>query len=206
VYRPSRLDPQVPIEDTVGAIADLVKAGYVRYVGLSEVGPETVRRAHAVHPIVDVQLEYSLISRDIEAKLLPALRELGISVTAYGVLSRGLLAGSRPGPRDFRARMPRFTGDNGEKNRALSATLASLAARRGCTASQLAIAWAMSGGDDIVPVLGARTVAQLTETLGALSVTLTASERAELEAALPPSAVAGTRYDPRQMAMLDSER
>jgi aryl-alcohol dehydrogenase-like predicted oxidoreductase len=207
IYRPGRLDPAVPIEDTIGAIADLVKAGYVRAIGLSEVGADTVRRAHAVHPIADVQLEYSLVSRAIEAKLLPALAELGIGVTAYGVLSRGLLSGSRPaGPGDYRAHLPRFTGDNRAANQRLVDALAALAAEKGVTASQLAIAWVLSRGPSIVPLVGARTRAQLAESLGALSFTLTPAELARLEAAVPADAVAGTRYDAHQMRILDSER
>lgn len=205
IYRPGRLDPQVPIEDTVGAIADLVKAGYVRHIGLSEVGLETVKRAAAVHPICDVQLEYSLVSRGIEDKLLPGLRALGIGVTAYGVLSRGLLAGSEPkGQRDYRAWLPRFTGENAERNRAVVATLEGLAQRKGVSATQVAIAWVLSRGEDIVPLVGARTRAQLSASLAAREVKLTAGERAELETAA--AAVAGTRYDAGQMQVLDSER
>ncbi|MEW5740004.1 MAG: aldo/keto reductase [Myxococcota bacterium] len=205
IYRPARLDPQVPIEDTVGAITDLVKAGYVRHIGLSEVGLETVKRAAAVHPICDVQLEYSLVSRGIEDKLLPGLRELGIGVTAYGVLSRGLLAGSQPkGPRDFRAWLPRFTGENAERNRPMVATLEGLAQRLGVSATQVAIAWVLSRGEDIVPLVGCRTRTQLSASLAALEVKLTASQCAELEQAA--AAVAGTRYDAGQMKVLDSER
>jgi len=206
IYRPARLDPNVPIEDTIGAIADLVRAGYVRHIGLSEVGPETIRRAYAVHPIVDLQIEYALVSRAPEAKIFPVLRELGIAVTAYGVLSRGLLSGSTmKGPADFRAHMPRFTGENGAQNRVLVETLQALAAARGVTASQLAIAWVLAPRDvTIVPTIGSRTRAQLDEALGALAITLSASERAELEAAVP--AVAGERYAPAQMKTLDSER
>jgi aryl-alcohol dehydrogenase-like predicted oxidoreductase len=213
VYRPARLDPAVPIEDTIGAIADLVTAGYVRHIGLSEVGVESIRRAQAVHPIADLQIEYSLISRTPEATIFPALRELGIGVTAYGVLSRGLLSGSKPAAAgDFRARLPRFAGEEGERNRQLVARLEALAASKGATASQLAIAWvlAQSSRDEsspaIVPVIGARTRAQLTESLDALPLALTADDLAQIEAALPASAIAGTRYDPHQMRMLDSER
>ena len=205
IYRPARLDPTVPIEDTIGAIADMVKAGYVRHIGLSEVGVETIRRAHAVHPIVDLQIEYSLVSRSPEAAIFPVLRELGIGVTAYGVLSRGLLSGSTPtGSADFRARLPRFSGEAGDTNRALIADLQGVAGGSGHSLSQLAIAWAMSKGDDIFPVIGARTRAQLTESLGALSVTLTAQQASMLERIA--AAIAGTRYDAHQMQMLDSER
>jgi aryl-alcohol dehydrogenase-like predicted oxidoreductase len=207
VYRLARLDPAVPIEETVGAIAELVKAGYVRAIGLSEVGAETVRRAQAVHPIADLQIEYSLVSRRPEAAIFPALSELGIGVTAYGVLSRGLLSGSRPAAKgDYRAHMPRFSGENRARNEALIASLRAVAAEKGVTPSQLAIAWVLAKGDTIVPVIGARTRPQLAEALGALSVTLSAADVARLEAAVPESAVAGTRYDERQMRMLDSER
>jgi len=208
IYRPARLDPNVPIEDTVGAIADLVKAGYVRQIGLSEVGPETIKRARAVHPIVDLQIEYSLISRGPEDKIFPLLRELGIGVTAYGVLSRGLLSGSTPrGPGDFRAYLPRFSGDNATKNAALVATLARIAADKRVTPTQLAIAWVLAKGATspaIVPVIGARTRAQLTESIGALSVTLTSDDLLAIESAIP--AAAGSRYADAQMKHLDSER
>ena len=207
IYRPARLDPTVPIEDTVGAIADLVKAGWVRAIGLSEVGVDTIRRAHKVHPIVDVQLEYALVSRSPEAKIFPALRELGIGVTAYGILSRGLLAGSLPAASgDFRARLPRFSGENLARNRQLVAALQALAADKGVKPAQLAIAWVMAKGDDIIPVIGARTRAQLADALGAVAVTLSAAEIARIEEAVPASAVAGDRYDAHQMRALDSER
>ena len=169
IYRLTRVDPGVPIEDTVGAIADLIHGGYVRFVGLSEAGAATVRRAHAVHAICDLQIEYSLVSRGIEKAILPAVRELGIAVTAYGVLSRGLLTGSQPrGGNDIRARLPRFTGANYEQNRQLIGALARLAAEKGATPAQLAIAWVLSRGSGIVPVIGARTRAQLADSLGAL--------------------------------------
>jgi aryl-alcohol dehydrogenase-like predicted oxidoreductase len=207
IYRPGRLDPAVPIEETIGGIADLVKAGYVRYIGLSEVGVETIRRAHAVHPITDLQIEYSLISRSPEEKILPALATLGIGVTAYGVLSRGLLSGWRPGAKgDFRAFLPRFREGNRERNQALVDTLQALAAEKGVRPAQLAIAWVLGKGRSIVPVIGARTRAQLEESLGALAITLSAEDFARIEAAIPPSAVAGTRYDENQMRNLDSEK
>ena len=207
IYRPGRLDPAVPIEETVGGIADLVKAGYVRAIGLSEVGPETIRRAHAVHPISDVQIEYSLISRGPESTIFPVLADLGIGVTAYGVLSRGLLSGSKPTSRsDFRAHLPRFTGENRERNQRLIDALQKLAAEKGVSASQLAIAWVLAKGPAIVPLTGARTRVQLTESLGALQVTLTPAELRRIEEAIPPSAVAGSRYDEHQMRILDSER
>ena len=207
IYRPGRLDPNVPIEDTVGAISELVKAGYIRAIGLSEVGPDTIRRAQAVHPISDLQIEYSLISRGPETKIFPLLTELGIGLTAYGVLSRGLLSGSKPNPKgDFRAFLPRFSGDNLQKNEQLVETLRSLAAAKGATASQLAIAWVLSKGPGIVPLIGARKRSQLSESLGALQVTLAAEDVRRIEAAIQPAAVAGTRYDEHQMRMLDSER
>jgi aryl-alcohol dehydrogenase-like predicted oxidoreductase len=207
IYRPSRLDPAVPIEETVGAIADLVKAGYVGAIGLSEMGLETIRRAHAVHPLCDLQIEYSLISRGPEANIFPLIAELGIGVTAYGVLSRGLLTGSTPAAQgDFRATLPRFTGENLERNRLLVETLQELAAEKGVRSSQLAIAWVLSKGENIVPLIGARTRAQLMESLGALKIELSQEEIARIEEAVPASAVAGTRYGEHQMRVLDSER
>jgi aryl-alcohol dehydrogenase-like predicted oxidoreductase len=207
IYRPSRLDPAVPIEDTIGTIAEMVKAGYVRAIGLSEVGPDTIRRAHAVHPIVDLQIEYSLISRTPEAQIFPLLQQLGIGVTAYGVLSRGLLSGSKPtAPTDFRAHLPRFKSENRDQNDRLVSVLRELANERGLQQSQLAIAWVLAKGRNIVPVIGARTRAQLAESLAALSARLAPADLARLEDAIAPSAVAGTRYDEHQMRMLDSEK
>lgn len=207
IYRPSRLDPAVPIEETVGAIAGLVKEGYVRYIGLSEVSAETVRRARAVHPIVDLQIEYSLVSRGIEGQILPSLRELGVGVTAYGVLYRGLLSGSRPaGSKDLRTHFPRFMNENVQRNARLVETLNDAAREQGITGAQLAIAWVLHQGGDIVPVMGSRTRKQLRETLGALKVKLSQEELKRIGEAVPAESVAGTRYDARQMAMLDSER
>jgi aryl-alcohol dehydrogenase-like predicted oxidoreductase len=207
IYRPARLDGTVPIEETVGAIADLVKAGYVRAIGLSEVGAETIRRAHAIHPIVDLQIEYSLISRGPEARIFPVLRELGIGVTAYGVLSRGLLTGSPLAAKaDLRAHMPRFVGENLARNRKLIDALNRLAAERGVAPAQLAIAWVLAKDSTIVPVIGARTRRQLDESLAALEIHLTAEEIARLEEAIPASEVAGSRYAEMQMRTLDSER
>jgi len=207
LYQPCRVDANIPIEDTVGAIADLVRAGYVRYVGISEASADSLRRASAVHPLAALQIEYSIVTRGIEARILPAARELGISVTAYGVLSRGLLSGSRPtDPRDFRAHLPRFSGENYQKNRRLFATLQEVAAAKNATPAQIAIAWVLSRGDDIVPLVGARRRSQLEDALGALELELLPQDLAELEKAIPPDAVAGTRYDDDQMRWLDSER
>ena len=206
IYRPARLDPAVPIEETVGAIAELVKGGYVRAIGLSEVGAETIRRAQAVHPITDLQIEYSLISRSPERAIFPLLRELGIGVTAYGVLSRGLLSGSTPGKGDYRAFLPRFRDENLARNRPLIDALGAAAAARDVTPSQLAIAWVLARGETIVPVIGSRTRAQLDEALGALAIQLTDDEIQQIERTVPAEAVAGTRYDEHQMKVLDSER
>jgi aryl-alcohol dehydrogenase-like predicted oxidoreductase len=207
IYRPGRLDPVVAIEDTIGAIADLIRAGHVRHIGLSEVGPETIRRAQAVHPIVDLQIEYSVISRRPEATIFPTLADLGIGVTAYGVLSRGLLSGSKPAARgDFRAVLPRFTATNRAQNDRLVARLQSLAREKNVSAPQIAIAWVLAKGRTIVPVIGARTRAQLTESLRAMDVELSAADVARIEEALPADAVAGTRYGEDQMRVLDSER
>ncbi len=208
VYRPARLDPQVPIEDTIGAISDLVKAGYVRQIGLSEVGPETIRRAHAVHPICDLQIEYSLMSRKPEQEIFPLLKELGIAVTAYGVLAHGLLSGkARPaGEGDPRAHLPWFKEGNFERNQKLAEALGEIAREKGATTSQLAVAWVLARGSGIIPVVGSRKRAQLRETLGALDMELSADDLAHIEQAVPVEAVAGTRYNEHLMRMLDSER
>lgn len=211
VYRPARLDSKVPIEETVGAIAEMVEAGHVRHIGLSEVGADTIRRAHAVHPIVDLQIEYSLISRGPEKDILPSCRELGIAVTAYGVLSRGLISGhwSRErdaGAGDFRAHSPRFQGENLEHNLGLVDALREIADERGVTVAQIAIAWVLGRGEDIVPLVGARRRDRLEEALGALDVELMADDLARIEDAVPPGAAAGSRYPEPQMAMLDSEQ
>jgi aryl-alcohol dehydrogenase-like predicted oxidoreductase len=206
IYRPARLDPNVPIEETIGAIADLIKAGYVRYAGLSEVGLDTIRRANAVSPICDLQIEYSLISRGPERKIFPVLKELGIGVTAYGVLSRGLLSGWVPAhPTDFRSRMPRFVAENLAQNHKIVDRLRQRAAERGISASQMAIAWVLAKSERIVPVMGARTRAQLAESLAALDVHLSPAEVAQIEQEIHPSLVAGDRYDRHHMKMLDSE-
>jgi pyridoxine 4-dehydrogenase len=210
IYRPARLDPNVPIEETVGAIAELVKAGYVRHIGLSEVSAATLRRAHAVHPISDLQIEYSMISRGIEAAILPAARELGIGVTAYGVLSRGLISGhwskGREGEQDFRGQLsPRFQGANLDTNLALVERMRSIAGEMGASVAQVAIAWVLAQGADIVPLVGARSRERLREALGAVQLVLSQADLAKLAEAMPPAAVAGARYNPQQLAHLDSE-
>jgi aryl-alcohol dehydrogenase-like predicted oxidoreductase len=211
IYRPARLDPDVPIEDTVGAIAELVEAGYVRHIGLSEVGADTLRRAHAVHPICDVQLEYSLLARSIEAAVLPACRELGVAVTAYGVMTRGLLTGRWSAdqalhPSDMRAHSPRYVGANLQHNLALVDAVRVLADQHGISVAQLAIAWVLGRGPDIVPLLGARRRERVAEALGAVEVALDDATLAALEQALPPGVAAGSRYPEAGMAQLDSER
>lgn len=204
IYRPARLDPAVPIEDTIGAIADLVKAGYVRHIGLSEMGADTIRRAHRVHPIVDLQIEYSVASRGPEDAIFPVLHELGISATLYGVLSRGLLTGSKPqGKGDFRAYLPRFTGANGEKNQDSVAALQRFAQERGMTPGQLAIAWVLARQPAFVPVVGAKTQAQLDDALGALQRPLSKVDVTALESLV---SISGERYGAEQMHHLDSER
>jgi aryl-alcohol dehydrogenase-like predicted oxidoreductase len=211
VYRPARIDPTVPIEDTVGAIAELIEAGFVRHVGLSEVGADTIRRAHAVHPVNDLQIEYSLISRGIEGEILDTCRELGIGITAYGVLSRGLISGHwttdrAAGARDFRAGSPRFSAENLDRNLALVERLREVANELGISVAQVAIAWVAAQGDDIVPLVGARTRQRLTEALGSDDVRLSAEQLAAIESAVPKGSAAGDRYDAHQMALLDSER
>jgi aryl-alcohol dehydrogenase-like predicted oxidoreductase len=207
VYRPARLDDKIPIEETIGAVAEMIRQGFVKQAALSEIGVETARRAQTVTPIVDVQLEYGLATRGMEAKVLPGLREIGIGTTAYGVLGRGLLSGSKPAEKsDFRRFLPRYTGANYEKNAALVDGLKSLAQKRGVTQVQLAIAWALTRGEDIVPVLGMRTVRQVEEALGALEIRLSDEELRLLEATVPHEHIAGTRYDKQAMTHLDSER
>jgi aryl-alcohol dehydrogenase-like predicted oxidoreductase len=211
IYRPARLDSSVPIEETIGAIGELVQAGHVRWIGLSEVGPETIRRAVAVQPICDLQIEYSLISRAVEAEILPTCRELGLGITAYGVLSRGLISGHWSPDRqlqagDFRSRAPRFQGENLRHNLALVEQLGAIAQAKGASVAQVAIAWVLARGEDIVPLIGARTCERLDEALGALELTLTEDDLASIEAAVPADAAAGARYPEPQMAHLDSER
>ena len=210
IYRPSRLDPAVPIEDTIGALADMVKAGYVRHIGLSEVGADTIRRAAAVHPICDLQIEYSLLSRGIEADILPTCRELGIAITAYGVLGRGLLGGhwqtGDAGKGDFRAFSPRFQQGNIERNLALVDALRAVAEKRGVSVAQIAIAWVMARGTDIIPLIGARRRDRLDESLAALELKLDAVDLQAIEQAIPKDAASGQRYPSALMEHLDSER
>ena len=210
IYRPARLDSRVPIEETIGAIADQIKAGYVRHIGLSEVGAETLRRAHAVHPISDLQIEYSLLSRGIEKDILPTCRELGIGITAYGVLSRGLISGHWGPSRtlaqnDFRNTSPRFSSANLAHNLALIDVLREIASSKQATPAQVAIAWVLAQGKDIVPLVGARRPERLAESLGAIELVLSSSDLARIDQAIPPGAAAGERYDAMSMAHLDSE-
>jgi aryl-alcohol dehydrogenase-like predicted oxidoreductase len=209
LYQPARVDPAVPIEDTIGAIAEMVQAGYVRHIGITEASAATIRRAHAVHPLVSLQIEYSLFSRGVEREILPTLRDLGMSLVAYGVLSRGLIsetaaASQRAG--EIRTRMPRFQPDNFTRNLALVERLKELAREKRASVAQLAIAWVRSRGDDIVPLVGARRRDQLTEAIGACDITLSNDDLARIQAAAPPSAVAGERYSPHLLEQLDSER
>jgi aryl-alcohol dehydrogenase-like predicted oxidoreductase len=210
IYRPARLDPAVPIEETIGAIGELIKAGYVRYAGLSEVGAATIRRAQAAHPICDLQIEYSLVSRGIEAEILPKCRESGIGITGYGVLSRGLISGhwskQRAGEQDFRGRAPRFQGENLDRNLALVEKLRAVADQLGASVAQVAIAWVLAQGEDIVPLIGARKREQLQEALGALDLRLSPEDLDSLRRAIPAEAVAGERYPAAQLAHMDSER
>ena len=208
LYQPARVDPTVPIEDTIGAVADMVKAGYVRYIGLSEASAKTVRRAQAVHPIAALQIEYSLFSRGIEHDTLPTLRELGIALVAYGVLSRGLIADRAEASKnagEIRTRQPRFSAENFPKNLALVEALGKIAREKDVSTAQLAFAWVKSRGDDVVPLIGARRRDQLTEALGARDIKLSPADLARIEQAVPASAVAGARYLPAVLAHMDSE-
>ncbi|KRR17143.1 aldo/keto reductase [Bradyrhizobium lablabi] len=210
IYRPARLDPDVPIEDTIGTMADMIKAGWIRHIGLSEVGSETIRRAHAVHPIADLQIEYSLIARGIESDILKTCRELGIGITAYGVLSRGLISGhwskDRADAKDFRQMSPRFQAGNIESNLKLVDSLRAVAGDLGASPAQVAIAWVTAQGNDIVPLVGARRRDRLSEALGALDVKLTEKHLTALAKAFPPDVAAGGRYPESQLAHLDSEK
>lgn len=206
IYRPARLDPNVPIEDTIGAIAELIQAGYVRFIGLSEVGESTIRRAHAVHPIADLQIEYSLASRGPEQTIFPLLHELGIGATLYGVLSRGLLSGGRPkGPKDFRSYLPRFTG-NSEQNNTLVAQFHAFANERGATPVQVAFAWVRAKQPGFLALIGAKTPEQLNDSLGSIALTLSPKDIETLDTLFHPNAIEGPRYPVSQMQALDSER
>ena len=209
LYQPARLDPAVPVEDTVGAIADMVKAGYVRHIGLSEASAKSIRRAHAVHPIAALQIEYSLVSRDVEKEILPTVRELGIALVAYGVLSRGLISDGAQASKqagEIRTRMPRFSDENFPRNMALVQALGAIAREKNASTAQLAFAWMRARGDDVVPLIGARRRDQLGEALGALELSLTPADLARIAQAAPPEAVAGTRYLPAVLAHMDSEQ
>jgi len=211
LYQPTRVDPNVPIEDTIGAVSEMVKAGYVRHIGLSEASSETIRRAHAVHPIVALQIEYSIVTRGVEADILPALRHLGISLVAYGVFSRGLLTGHAPSREsasqgDIRAHFPRFQGENLKANQQVVSRLRAIAQEKKITVAQLAVAWMFSRGKDIVPLVGARRRDQLSEALRAMEVSFSAGELVAIEDAVPIGSIAGDRYGAEQMAALDSER
>jgi aryl-alcohol dehydrogenase-like predicted oxidoreductase len=210
IYRPARLDPSVPIEETVGALGEMVKKGYIKHIGLSEVGSDTIRHAHAVHPISDLQIEYSLVSRGIESDILKTCRELNIGITAYGVLSRGLISGhwskDRSAAQDFRRMSPRFQGENIDRNLALVDSLRAIADEIGASPAQVAIAWVAAQGNDIVPLVGARRRDRLSEALGALDVKLTDAHLAALAKAFPPGAAAGHRYPESQLAHMDSEK
>ncbi len=210
IYRPARLDPDVPIEETVGAIAEMVAAGHVRHIGLSEVGSDTIRRAAAVHPIADLQIEYSLAVRMAERDILPTLRGLGIGLTAYGVLARGLIGGKWTPDRggaagDFRNMSPRFAGDDLAHNLQAVERLRAVADGMGFSVAQLALAWVVTRGEDVVPLIGARTRAQLADAVSAMDMKLSAADLAAIEAAMPEGAIRGDRYNAPGMAGLDSE-
>ena len=210
LYQPCRIDRSVPIEETIGAMVELKERGYIRFLGISEAGPEMIRRAHAVHPISALQIEYAVVTRSIEEAILPVTRELGISITAYGVFSRGLLSTTTkvpdPSKGDYRAFYPRFQPENFQENLRLIDNLRSIAARKGCTLAQLALAWVLAQGNDIIPLVGARKTERLAEALGAVPVLLRADDLAEIDRIVPRGAAAGERYPLEQMAMLDSER
>ena len=205
LYYQHRVDRSVPVEDTWGALAELVEAGKVRYLGISEAAPETVRRAHAVHPVTAGQYEWSLFSRDLEDELVPTLRELGIGVVAYSPLGRGFLSGRITSPDDFgeddfRRNHPRFTGENFARNLELVERVRDLAEGKGATPSQLAIAWVLAQGDEVVPIPGTKRRRYLEENLGALEVELTPADLAAIEEVTPRGSVAGDRYNAQMMA------
>lgn len=205
LYMPARRDPSVPLEETIGAVADMIKAGYVRHLGVSEVSAETILAANRIHPVTALQYELSVIERGAETRQLPALHQIGAGMTAYGVLSRGLLTSSARAPRpgDMRAHMPRFQPGNIEKNQPLVDAFAAVARDKGCSPAQLAIAWVLSRDPHVIPLLGARTRAQLKDTLGALDVEITPEDEARIDAAIPPGSIAGGRYGEHQMRQVD---
>jgi len=206
LYTPARVDPDVPIEDTVGALADLVRKGVVRYIGLSEAAAATIRRAAAVHPITSLQIEYSLWSRDIEAEVLPTIRELGIGLVAYSPLSRGFLSGAIKTPDDLqdnRAHMPRFQGRNFYRNLELVERIRALAAEKGCTPSQLALAWVLAQGEDIIAIPGTKRIKYLEENIASENVQLTREDLQSIEAIMPAGIVSGTRYPEKFMNALN---
>ncbi|MFA6541374.1 MAG: aldo/keto reductase [Bacteroidota bacterium] len=208
LYYQHRVDPNVPIEETVGAMADLVRAGKVRFLGLSEAAPQTIRRAHKVHPITALQTEYSLWTRDVESEILPACRELGITFVAYSPLGRGFLTGkfssveSLPGD-DFRKNHPRFQGENLEKNLLLVKQIEAIAEQKKCTPAQAALAWVLAQGNDIVPIPGTKRRNYLEENIAAVSITFTAEELQRIGDAIPAGSAAGTRYPERSMGAVN---
>ncbi|HUZ73050.1 MAG TPA: aldo/keto reductase [Stellaceae bacterium] len=210
LYQPARVDPNVPIEDTIGAIADLVRAGYVRTIGLSEASPETVRRAYAVHPIAALQIEYSLVCRGIETEIIPAMRALGVAINPYAVLCRGLLSGeisARPTyAHDSRLRQPRFDPDNLGRNLALVERFRAIAREMGTSPAALAIAWVLAQGNDVVPLIGAKRRASLAAALGAVDIKLADADLRRIEREVPAEQIAGARYNLSELRVLDSEK
>jgi aryl-alcohol dehydrogenase-like predicted oxidoreductase len=205
IYQPGRINPAIPIEDTVGAIADLIREGKVKHLGLSEANAEQLRRAHKVHPVTAVEIEYSLATRVVEKELLQTCRELGVGIVAYGVLSRGLLSGALQGkfePSDFRSHAPRFTGENFETNKKSVSRLEEIARLKKCTPSQLAIAWVLHRGEDILPLVGTTKKSRLLEYLAALKVQLSAEDMRLIGNAFPDGAFAGSRYAEQQMGLV----
>ena len=208
LYYLHRVDPNVPIEDTVGAMAELVRGGKVRYLGLSEAAPATVRRAHAVHPITALQTEYSLFTRDPEGELFPVLRELGASLVAYSPLGRGFLGArfrsvDELAPNDWRRTNPRFQGKEFERNLAIADTIAAIAREKGVPPAQLALAWVLAQGEDVLPIPGTSNRQRLEENIRSVDVTLTAADRIRLDQAVPKGAAAGDRYAPGMMQLIN---
>nr|WP_235659247.1 aldo/keto reductase [Mycobacteroides abscessus] len=207
IYRPARLDKTVPIEETVGALSELVEQGYIRHIGLSEIGATTLRRAAAIHPISDLQIEYSLIERGIETAILPAARELGVAITAYGILSHGLLSQDFLSGRTLKEpgqfMHPRFKGQAGTRNLRTAQALASVAEQHGVTLAQAATAWVMAQGSDVIPIIGSTRMTSLQESLGALQLKFSSTDLQAIEDAVPPEGIAGERHIPQQMAFFD---